>query len=92
VRLASGPELIAARATQSPWQGKAARRIWWIRTARGRRERGDGAPAFGSTDPRRRQATSLFSRADQTSVIKIAREGMAAISANAVKPPAARES
>jgi hypothetical protein len=29
--------------------------------ARGQRERGDGAPAFGSTDPRRRRAASLFS-------------------------------
>ena len=39
-----------------------------IRTARGQSER--GGPAFGLTDPRRRQATSLFSRADQTSVIR----------------------
>jgi hypothetical protein len=59
-------------------QGPASARGWGSRV--------------GSTDPRRRQATSLFSRADQTSVIKIAREGMAATSANAVKPPAAGES
>jgi hypothetical protein len=29
-----------------------------------------GGPAFGLTDPRRRQATSFFGRADQTSVIR----------------------
>jgi hypothetical protein len=52
-------------------QGKAARRIRETGPPRGQSGRGDGAPAFGSTDPRRRQATSLFSRADQTSVIKI---------------------
>jgi hypothetical protein len=43
-----------------------------IRTARGQSKRG-GVSRVRSTDPnpRRRQATSLFSRADQTSVIKI---------------------
>jgi hypothetical protein len=33
----------------SAWQGKAARRIWWIRTAKGQSERGGAFPAFGST-------------------------------------------
>jgi hypothetical protein len=41
-----------------------------IRTARVKSERGV-FPGFGSTYLRRRQAASLFSRADQTSVIKI---------------------
>jgi hypothetical protein len=41
-----------------------------IRTARVKSERG-AFPAFGSTYLRRRQAASLFSRADQTFVIKI---------------------
>jgi hypothetical protein len=40
-----------------------------IRTARVQPERG-AFPAFGSTYLRRRQAASLFSRADQTFVIK----------------------
>jgi hypothetical protein len=43
--------------------GRAARRIWWIRAARGQSERGGAFPAFGSTDPRTRQPTNLFSRA-----------------------------
>jgi hypothetical protein len=42
-----------------------------IRTARVKSERGV-FPGFGSTYLRRRQAASLFSRADQTSVIKFA--------------------
>jgi hypothetical protein len=41
-----------------------------IRTARVKSERGV-FPGFGSTYLRRRQAASLFSRADQTFVIKI---------------------
>ena len=50
------------------WQGKAARRIWsMIRTARGRSER--GGPRSARPIRRRRQATSLFSRAEQTSVV-----------------------
>ena len=38
-----------------------------IRTARGQSER---RPALGSTDPRKRQATNLFSRANQTPVTR----------------------
>jgi hypothetical protein len=49
-----------------------------IRTARVKSERGV-FPGFGSTYLRRRQATSLFSRVDQTSVIKIARANVEAL-------------
>jgi hypothetical protein len=47
----------------------AARRIWWIRAARGQSERGGAFLAFGLTAPRTRQSTNLFSRPNQTSVV-----------------------
>jgi hypothetical protein len=58
-----GLPLQSLRLTQSrAWQGEAARRIRSvIRAARGQSERGR-EPTFGPTDPRRRQAISLFSR------------------------------
>jgi hypothetical protein len=73
--------------------GKAARRIGLVRTAKGQCEARDkgAAPALGSTDPRRRQATNLFSRADQTSVIKIHGTTGKAILSNMTRKEAAAE-